>query len=376
MGSTVQVHPQHAALVELLAKQGLMSERWREVWERIPRHLFIPPTIWRQGPGRCEPVTTEAEWWQLVYRDEPVVTQVDDGATDGPGVATCSNSQPSMVATMLQHLDVQDGEKVLEIGTGTGYVGALLSERLGDEQVFSVEIDPPLAHQARENLAALGYAPTVAVADGEHGYAEAAPYDRLIATCALRRVPYELVRQVKSGGMLVAPLAREFWSGAVVQLSVREGRASGPFRGGASYMPMRSHRAPEGPPVDGTARATDTTVDPRRLLTIGFSIYAGARMPGVSMVHAEHDGTTEVWLIDQAGSGAFAEAGEQAWQYGERDLWRDVEETYQEYEALGLPEADEFGLTVSARGQEVWLTHPGRVIDPRRVIASAQRSRP
>ncbi|MBT2508617.1 methyltransferase [Streptomyces sp. ISL-98] len=366
MGSTAQVHPQHAELVELLAEQGLVSERWREVWERVPRHLFIPPTIWRQGPERCEPVTTDAEWWQLVYSDEPVVTQIDDGAANGPGVATSSNSQPSMVATMLQHLKVEDGHRVLEIGTATGHVAALLSERLGDELIFSVEIDPPLAHEARENLATLGYAPTVVVADGEHGWAEAAPYDRLIATCALRRVPYELVRQVKPGGILVAPMAGEFWSGAIVQLSIQEGGiASGPFRGGASYMPMRSHRAPADAQVQGNARPTESKLDPRLLLTVGFSIYAGARMPGVSMVHAEHDGTTGVWLMDQAGSGAFAEPGEQAWQYGERDLWWDVETTYQEYEALGSPDADAFGLTVTPRGQDVWLTHP------RRVIASA-----
>ncbi|WP_274560565.1 hypothetical protein [Streptomyces spiramyceticus] len=80
-------------------------------------------------------------------------------------------------------------------------------------------------------------------------------------------------------------------------------------------------------------------VDPRLLLTVGFSIYAGARMPGVSMVHAEHDGITGVWLMDQAGSGAFAEPGDETWQYGERDLWWDVETTYQEYEALGSPDA-------------------------------------
>ncbi|WP_274559310.1 methyltransferase domain-containing protein [Streptomyces spiramyceticus] len=372
MGSTVQVHPQHAALVELLAKQGLLSERWREVWERVPRHRFIPPTVWRQEPERCEPVSTEAEWWQLVYSNEPVVTQIDDGAADGPGVATSSNSHPGMVATMLQHLNVEDGTKVLAIGTATGYVAALLSERLGDEHVFSLEIDPPLAHQAKDNLAALGYAPTVVVADGEHGYADEAPYDRLISTCALRRVPHELVRQVKPGGVLVAPTTGEFWSGAIVQLSIQEGGiASGPFRGGVSYMPMRSHRAPARPPLaEGPGRRSDTNIDPRLLLTVGFSIYAGARVPGVSMVHAEEDGTITVWLMDQAGSGACAEAGE-AWQYGERDLWWDIETAYQDYVGLGSPTADAFGLTVSPRGQEVWLTHPGRVIELRRVIPSA-----
>lgn len=363
MPVTTTQEAQYAALVELLATRGLLSPEWREVWERVPRDAFVPPMVWRQGEEQCELVTTVTEWRELVYSDEPVVTQVDDGAVDGPGVATCSNSKPSMVAALLQLLDVQDGDKVLEIGTGTGYLAALLSERLGDDHVVSVEIDPTLARHARERLAAAGYSPTVVTGDGEQGCRKAAPYDRLISTCAVRQVPYELVRQVRPGGMLVTPLAREFWSGAIVQLSVKNsGRAVGPFRGGASYMPMRSHRIPDGPPVQATGRATDTDLDPRRLLNLGFAIYAGARMPGVSMVHAEQAGAVEVWLMDQAGSGACCEPDEQAWQFGERDLWRDIERVYAEYEALGSPSSDDFGLTVTARGQEVWLTHPGRVI--------------
>ncbi|MET9508929.1 methyltransferase domain-containing protein [Streptomyces flavidovirens] len=359
--STTQ-EAQHAALVQLLANRDLLSPEWRKVWERVRRDAFVPPTVWRQGPERCELVTTVTEWRQLVYSDEPVVTQVDDGAVDGPGVATCSNSKPSMVASMLQYLDVHDGDKVLEIGTGTGYVAALLSERLGDDHVVSMEVDPTLARQARERLAVAGYSPTVVTADGGQGWERAAPYDGVISTCALRHVPYELVRQVRPGGILVTPLARDFWSGAVVQLSVLDGRALGPVRGGASYMPMRSHRTPDGPPVQATGRATDTDLDPRLLLDLGFAMYAGARMPGVSMIHAEQGGTVKVWLMDQSGSGACCEPDEQAWQFGERDLWRDIERVYAEYEALGRPAADSFGLTVTPQGQEVWLSYPERVI--------------
>ncbi|NEE62047.1 methyltransferase, partial [Streptomyces sp. SID8455] len=71
-----------------------------------------------------------------------------DGAEGGPGIATSSNSMPSMVARMLELLEVQDSQQVLEIGTGTGYVSALLCERLGDDLVHSVELDPVVARQA------------------------------------------------------------------------------------------------------------------------------------------------------------------------------------------------------------------------------------
>ncbi|MEN8649817.1 methyltransferase domain-containing protein [Streptomyces sp. 21So2-11] len=264
---------------------------------------------------------------------------------------------------MLGLLEVERGARVLEIGTASGYVAALLSERLGEENVYSIELDQALAELAAANLHATGYMPQLRHGDGERGWPEAAPFDHLIATCALRNIPHNLVKQVRRGGIIVAPLARDFWSGALVQLTVQDdGSASGPIRGGASYMPMRSHRTPDGPPVKGKARAIDTTLDPRRLLTLGFAIYAGARMPGVSMVHRELGAKAEVWLMDGAGSGAYCEPDEQARQYGERDLWSDVEKAYQEYAALGSPESDVFGLTVTPRGQEVRLAHPGRVI--------------
>jgi protein-L-isoaspartate O-methyltransferase len=364
MRPAAQADPAYADLLDLLEARCLLSPRWREVWARLPRHLFIPRRIWRQGPERCEAVLDEAERRRLVYADEPVVTQIDDGRDGGPGTATSSNSQPSMVAAMLQLLDVRDGDTVLEIGTATGHVAALLSERLGDEHVFSVEIDRGLARQARARLRALGYAPTVAAADGERGWARAAPYDRLVSTCALRHVPYDLVRQVRPGGTLVAPLTRDFWSGALVRLSVdADGGATGLFRGGASYMPMKSHRQGAPAPVEGPGRAGVPGCDPRELLTLGFALYAGARLPGVSMIHAEEDGPTRVWLADRAGSGATVASGEGVvWQYGPRNLWAETEAAYGEYVALGRPPADSFGLTVTPAGQEVWLRSPGMVI--------------
>lgn len=365
MSSTA--HPGHAALVRLLGGRGLLTPEGRKAWEAVPRERFIPPRIWRQDPGRCTPVRHECDRMKLIHSDRPVVTQVDDGKAGGPGVATSSNSMPSMVAHMLGLLDVRDGDRVLEIGTATGHVAALLCERLGDGQVFSVELDPELAEQAREQLAMAGYEPTVVCGDGEHGCPEAAPYDRLIATCALRHVPLDLVAQVRPGGILVAPMAREFWSGAVVQLIVQDdGTAAGHFRGGASYMPMRSHRLPPAPSVDQEEppRTVQAAVDPRSLLTLGFALYGGARLPEVKLVHARTGAGCRVWLMDRAGSGAMADADAAVWQYGPRDLWSEVEAAHREYVGLGRPEPHTFGLTVGLGGEEVWIGGPDQVIRP------------
>ncbi|MEU9983610.1 methyltransferase domain-containing protein [Streptomyces sp. NPDC050856] len=355
----------HAALVENLYERGLLDDTWRAVWHAVPREPFIPSRAWRQGPTECEPLTTEADRLALIHADEPVIIQVDDGKPDGPGIATSSNSQPSMVARMLRLLSVEPGQRVLEIGTASGYVAALLSRRLGDSTVYSVEIDPGLADHAAGALRAAGFRPHLACSDGEWGWPARAPFDRILATCALRTVPHQLIRQLTPGGILVAPMARDFWSGAVVQLTADgQGQAGGRFQGGASYMPMRSHRPPVPMPVDTTTcRTAPVSVDPRELLSLGFALYAGTRHPKMRMVHTGQADGAQVWVQDEDGCAATAATGEDAYEYGVRNLWQEVEQAHREYIALGSPEARDFGLTVTARGQQVWLHNLERIIE-------------
>ncbi|WP_050486798.1 methyltransferase domain-containing protein [Streptomyces sp. CNS654] len=366
--STAQEVPTYAGLVQELADRGLLSTCWRRVFEAVPRSGFVPADVWRQLPDRCEPVVGADAWLALVNSDEPVVTQLDDGAEGGPGIATSSNSMPSMVARMLGLLDVQDGVRVLEVGTGAGYVAALLCERLGDDLVHSVELDPVVARQAAEALAQSGYRPHLRVGDGEQPWPGLGPVDRLIATCALRYVPYALLRQVRPGGNVVAPLAREFWSGALVQLHVQDdGTASGPFRGGATYMPMRAHRVPDLHEVRGKGRARAAGLDPAQLLDLGFALYAGARLPGVRLIHLDTAHGVQVWVTREDGAAATAATGEEVWQYGPGRLWEEIEQVCWEYEAAGRPDAEQFGLTVTDRGQQVWLRDPSEIIRPSEV---------
>ncbi|MFD3645998.1 methyltransferase domain-containing protein [Streptomyces cyaneofuscatus] len=366
--STAQPTPTYPALVQGLADRGLVDGRWRRVFEAVPRSRFVPAQVWRQLADRCEPVVGTEQWLALVNSDEPVVTQLDDGVEGGLGVATSSNSMPSMVARMLGLLQVADGQRVLEIGTGTGYVAALLCERLGDDLVHSIELDPVVARQAAEALAEAGYRPHLRVGDGEQPWPGLGPVDRLIVTCALRHVPCTLIRQVRPGGVLVAPLAREFWSGALVQLRVQgDGAATGPFCGGATYMPMRSHRAPDLHEVRGKGRARAAGLDPALLLDLGFALYAGARLPGVRLIHQDTPGGVQVWVTREDGGAATAVTGEEVWQYGPGFLWEEIEQTWWEYETVGRPDAEQFGLTVTDRGQQVWLRDPPKVIRPARV---------
>ncbi|GGU96204.1 protein-L-isoaspartate O-methyltransferase [Streptomyces albospinus] len=363
----------HAALVHQLDERGLLSPPWRAVWERTAREPYLPDRVWRQDPDRCRPVTGTVERSALVYADEPVVTQVDDGAEDGPGIATSSNSQPSMVARMLHLLDVHDGQRVLEIGTATGYVAALLSARLGDQWVTSVEIDPFLSAQAERNLAAAGYRPRLVVTDGEHGWPTGAPYDRIIATCALRHIPHELIDQLRPGGVLVAPRVGDFWCGSIVRLvAAEDGSASGPFTGTATYMPMRSHRAPHGArPDTSNPRSRTTAIPPQEAIAPGLALYAGARLPGITLIEGRQDAGLRVWVHDGRGSGAIADADSTVTEFGPRSLWDEVEATWQEWNALKRPPAEDFGLTVTTHSEYLWLRTPSTPVSPLRALESA-----
>ncbi|HWR47240.1 MAG TPA: methyltransferase domain-containing protein [Pseudonocardiaceae bacterium] len=126
---------------------------------------------------------------ELVYSDTTLITAVADYAERGVRIPVSSSSKPDLMVRMLEELDVTDGDRVLEIGTGTGYNAALLSHRLGSQNVFSLDVDPALIAAARPRLTRLGYHPTLAAVDGAAGLAGHAPYARIIATCSVPAIP-------------------------------------------------------------------------------------------------------------------------------------------------------------------------------------------
>ena len=152
----------------------------------VPRHLFLPG---------LPP--------ESAYRDDAIVTKRDDA-----GQPISSSSQPAIMAIMLDQLDLAPGQRVLEIGAGTGYNAALMSHIVGsDGAVVSVDIDSEVAAQAREHLASAGYQDvTVVAADGAAGYPPSAPYDRVIATVGVSDLAPPWLDQLSPGGRIVVPL--------------------------------------------------------------------------------------------------------------------------------------------------------------------------
>jgi len=146
----------------------------------VPRHAFVPENV-----------------AAYAYANRPLPIGYDQ-----------TISQPVIVASMTQLLEPENGQKILEIGTGSGYQAAVLAEM--DAEVYTIEIVPELGNRAKNTLRELGYTNVhVNIGDGYAGWPEHAPFDRIIVTCAPEDVPAPLVEQLKPGGKIVIPIGAE-----------------------------------------------------------------------------------------------------------------------------------------------------------------------
>jgi protein-L-isoaspartate(D-aspartate) O-methyltransferase len=187
--------------------RGITSPRLIEALERVPRHEFVPE-------GSLE----------AAYADRPV--PIGEGQTI---------SQPYIVALMIDLCELEGGETVLEIGTGSGYVAALLSRMV--EMVYTVERFPDLCRAATVRLNSLGYENIQCIeADGFEGYEPASPYDAVILSAAPPEIPRAILSQLKEGGRVVAPVGKG--SQYLVRVQ-REGEEfSRTTHGGVRFVPM------------------------------------------------------------------------------------------------------------------------------------------
>jgi protein-L-isoaspartate(D-aspartate) O-methyltransferase len=164
-----------------LAERGIKDPRVLEAFRTVPRHRFLPESSRRQA-----------------YDDESI--PIGEGQTITP---------PFDVAFMTEALQPKPGDKVYEVGTGSGYQAAILSRLVKD--VYSVEIHEPLSKRATKVLKDLGYTNVhTRHGDGYAGWPEEAPFDAIIVTCAPQLVPRPLVEQLKEGGRLIIPIGDRF----------------------------------------------------------------------------------------------------------------------------------------------------------------------
>ncbi|KWX00536.1 hypothetical protein TH66_14560 [Carbonactinospora thermoautotrophica] len=359
-----------ARLVDQLVRAGVLTDpAWRAAVETVPREVFVPRLVWLLGDdGWYTARELDADQrLELAYdaRLTPV-TQVDDLVDARPGdrgrCPSSSATMPELVVTMLEELEVSDGQRVLEIGTGSGYSAALLAARLGDDQVVTVEVDPAVAAAAGEALTTAGYKPCLVTGDGAAGWPDGAPYDRVIATCSVRWIPYAWVEQTRPGGLILAPLAGPFGNQGLVRLDVRgDGTAAGRLLArDVAFMRLRAHR-PAGRP-DQAERFGDP---PTRPITLDPEEFIGDRFPawvaGLPVIDADasvgrgEDESASYWLEADDGSLAVVDMPQQQTAYvGPRDLWGLVEDTWRWWVEAGRPGPWTFGITVTPERQWIW----------------------
>jgi protein-L-isoaspartate(D-aspartate) O-methyltransferase len=191
-----------------LKGRDITDERVLEVMSRVPRHEFV-----------------DASLQDVAYADHPL--PIGEGQTI---------SQPYIVALMTQSLQLNGTEKVLEIGTGSGYQAAVLAELVNE--TYSIEIIEVLAKRAKETLKRLGYNVKVKHADGYFGWEEHAPFDAIIVTCAANHIPPPLLEQLKDGGRLIIPLGSTRYYQTLTLIEKKDGELSATYITSVRFVPM------------------------------------------------------------------------------------------------------------------------------------------
>jgi protein-L-isoaspartate O-methyltransferase len=369
--------PRARVYADTLAADDVLDLTWQKIFADVPRHVFVPQ-FWALDRYNCPHVEISGtdpaqrnEWLDAVYSNQTLVTQW----TTTPWrdrmvrVVTSSASEPGVVATMLGRLDVDDHHRVLEVGTGSGYNAALLSARVGDERVTSIDIDAVLVEDALGKLAEAGFRPELHVGDGAIALPGERQYDRIIATCAVQRIPRAWITQLARGGRLVVPLG---WGGALAVLDkISDTEVTGRIdRAEIRFMrlrravdePMPARIAPGMPSTaPGLAHHGLTDVDPKILDDAAFRLWLALHRPDLLITQECQDGvpiTSIVYDQHERAAASRTEAAARLWpvlQQGGRP-WDSVETAWRSYERTGHPQRVRLGLTARTDGTaHVWL---------------------
>lgn len=369
---------QRQALADRLEAAGAVrTPAWRKAVEAVPRELFLNPGVFLPaGVGLWRPVTAAstdpAEWAEIAYSDESLVTQLDNhltpGQATGPvsGIPTSSSTVPQLVLEMIEELEAEDGHRVLEIGTGTGYSTALMCHRLGEDNVTTIEVDPDVAARADEALESAGFSTWTVTGDGLLGLPRRAPYDRVIATCGVRRIPYTWVRQTRPGGVILATIGSLVTGTGLAKVTVNgDGTAEGRFLSHANFMEARSQAVT---PIAGDLSSRVAYPDSERRVLVAPTdldepmpaFLAHLAAPTAQVLRARTgDGAALVYLFDPDRE-SFAELTQNGdeWivrQGGPVALWDDVERALLGWATAGRPGITEVGLRVTDRLHTYWI---------------------
>ncbi|SFD87462.1 Protein-L-isoaspartate O-methyltransferase [Actinopolyspora alba] len=358
---------------ELETRGDLTDPRWKTAVATVPRHVLVPEAYQQDTGGAWRHLATDSgKGLELAYSPTTLVTVLDE--RDHP---LSSGTKPDLIVRMLETLDIDDEHRVLAIGTGTGYTTALLCHRLGDRNVCSVDIAPELVDDARDRLAGLGYHPELACRDGADGLPEHAPYDRVIATCSVSRVPWSWAEQLTVGGFALVNVKPTVQAGNLVLLRRYPDRLEGRFTDRwAAFMSMRHQSHDQNPPTtrttpeDAEPRTRTTTTPPSPWwdntvvwllaqfhglpdgVTIGMRLDPNTGQPAVATMTAPDGSTAEIGLT-ASGGGRY-----EVTEAGPTSLWEPVEHAHRTWLTHGKPGWTRLGITATEHEQRLWIDHP------------------
>ncbi len=212
----MNLEEQNEKLVEMLKKAGyIKSENVEKAFLSTPRHLFVPERLLKYA-----------------YNDEPL-----------PIGYAQTISQPSTVAIMTELLEAEEGNKILEIGSGSGWQAAILARIIGEKgKVYTIEINKELAEFAKKNLAKIGIKNVEIICkDGSLGLSEKAPFNRIIVTAACPSAEH-LIEQLKENGILVAPVGNEHVQKMTVYKKKKHKIEKSEYPGYFVFVPLRGKK--------------------------------------------------------------------------------------------------------------------------------------
>lgn len=330
----------NSQLVAHLQETGVLrDEAVAAAFQAVLRHHFLP-----------------GKRLAYVYEDTAIPTKADE-----KGVTVSSSSQPAIMALMLQQLALEPGQRVLEVGAGTGYNAALMARLVGPEgRVESLDIDEQVCVQARANLSAAGVEGVrVLHADGATGLAEIAPFHRLIVTAAVSDLAPAWLDQLVEGGRLVAPLGLAGPS-QLCTAFVKRGRVLvSDSLSCCGFLPLRGEMAGEA----GARDAAGTLSLPGRPTWIslptgdvaaGFTVWLALSRPGFVLHRLQPEAPPVFGLRDERGTALAVPEGDALWIYAFGEGGEAAQEllaAHREW-ASSRPQIERFQVVAHLTGEE------------------------
>ena len=332
----------------------------RQAFLSVPRHLFVEGYYQQQG-NRRKWAYIAAPTREEIYQDEPLVTKIDKR-----GYPLCSSSLPGVMAQQLEALQLHDHQRVLEIGTGTGYNAALMSELVKPSgQIVSLDIDESLVASASLHFSSANTLNVIACqGNGTEGECTFAPYDRLLATCGVKSLPRPWIEQLKEEGLLIANVLLNLASIFVQLRKIGPAQLEGQLLAiDAVYMEMRG---PEGitpftamdwAPYDALPRhevkiaGSLTTL----LQETAFAVLLQCQLPTLEK-HLRWNYEKQMpdtYLLDQASKTAVRVEDTTLICYGQQALAQLLEQSILLYGQLGHPGLEHY--LIQMNGEQAFL---------------------